>query len=238
MENEKKDLDKENLLFNEIYKIDFCDQKLNNNSNFKEWKKNMKNLYGNKLLLIKCFQDNIVFFIKDKAIDNKDYKYQCPICKKYICSYCFNSFKIKNTLYRDCCFRGRLKTIHYGGPIYGNGIFNQWIEFLLFLPFVSFLYIIGGILNSLFFQLIKPSNSYENLQLYSDYFLDNLVIYTILNFIKIFFALSIMISFIPFVILDGCITIIILFISIPFYFKPIKYIFGYLVALYNDEIVI
>ena len=47
-----------------------------------------------------------------------------------------------------------------------------------------------------------------------------------------------MVAFLPFVILDGCITIIILLISIPFLFKPIKYVLGFLVAFYNDEIVI
>ena len=65
-----------------------------------------------------------------------------------------------------------------------------------------------------------------------------MVTYSLLYIIKVLFAISIMVAFLPFVILDGCITIIILLISIPFSFKPIKYVFGFLVAFYNDIILV
>ena len=234
MENDKNYLNNEENLINEdVYKIEFSDQNLDNNIRFQNWKKDMLNLYGNKLILVKCYKDNIIFCAKRKELQT--YKFKCPKCNIFICSFCLKYF---STDYKDCCIRGRFKTIPYDGPEYGKDVFKMSIEYLLLIPFISFLYIIGGICNSLFYQLEKPltfKEQFEFSDTYSDYYKHKSIItYSVLYYIRILFAIIIMFSFLHFVFLDALLTIIILIISIPFKFYPIKYVFGMLIALYND----
>ena len=232
----------EELVSSEYYKIEFSGQNINDNIKFQKWKKDMINLYGKKLLLIKCSKDNL-FFCVDKTKKINQYRYKCPICNKYICSYCLRPYKDYN-YFEDCCFRGRMRTIPHDGPEFARDIFAQWIEYLLLIPFVSFIYIIGGFLNSLFYQLLKPTyKEFDYTENYSDYFKNKSIItFLILFGLKVLFALSVMIAFFPFVILDGIITILILLISIPYKnpypLYPIKYVFGMLVAFFADIILV
>ena len=233
----------EELLSSDYYKIELSGQNIDDNINFQKWKKDMINLYGKKLILIKCSKDNIMFCV-DKTKNINQYRYKCPICNRFICSYCLKPF-VESFEWEDCCFRGRMRTIPHDGPEFARDIFAQWIEYLLLIPFVSFIYIIGGVLNSLFYQLLKPSKykEYEYTQNYSDYFKDkSMITFSILFGIKVLFALSIMISYFPFVFLDGILTILILLISIPYKnpytLYPIKYVFGMLVAFFADVILV
>ena len=232
------------LVSSDYYKIEYSGQNINNNIKFQKWKKDMINLYGKrKLVLIKCFKDNL-FFCVDKTKNINQYRYECPICTRFICYYCLKPYTDNNE-FEDCCFRGRLITIPYEGPEFARDIFAQWIEYLLLIPFVSFIYIIGGFLNSLFYQLLKPSKykEYEYTENYSDYFKNKSIItFSILFGIKYLFALSVMVAFFPFVIADGILTIIIVVISIPYKnpysLYPIKYVFGMLVAFFADVILV
>ena len=247
MENEENNKNDElnnieELANSDYYKLDYSGQNMNNNIKFQKWKKDMINLYGKKLVLIKCSKDNL-FFCVDKTKNINQYRYKCPFCNKFICSFCLKPFK-DNYEFKDCCFRGRMKTIPHEGPEFAKDIFDQWIEYLLLIPFVSFIYIIGGFLNSLFYQLLKPTyKEFDYTENYSDYFKNKSIItFLILFGLKVLFALSVMIAFFPFVILDGILTILILLISIPYKnpytLYPIKYVFGMLVAFFADIIIV
>ena len=241
MENDKNDLNNiEKLESADYYKLDYFRQKLDSNIKFQKWKTDMINLYGDNLELVKCYKDKILFCV-DKKKNEKKYRYKCPICNNFICFYCLQAFSQD---YEDCCLRGRIKTIPFEGPGFGESIFHQWIEFLLLIPFISFLYFIGCILNSLFFQLLKPvaykEDDFEDSRVYMNYFeYKSAITFYLLYGIKVLFAIFITISFTPFVIIvDGSITIILILISIPFKFYPLKFVLGMLVAFYGDIIVV
>ena len=234
MENDKNDLNNtENLLTGDVYKIEHSNQNVDNNIKYQKWKKDMLNKYGNNLILVNCNKDNVIFCAKREK--KKSYKFKCPICDNFICSFCLKSF---NSDFHDCCIRGRFKTILHDTPECAEGIFVESIEYLLLIPFISFIYVIGGIFNSLFFRLVKPltfKKQSEYSHTYSDHDkYKSRIIYSILFGFKVLFAITNLVSFLQFLILDALLTIIILIISIPFKFYPIKYVFGMFVALYDD----
>ena len=75
MENDKNELiNNENLMSSDVFKIEYIDQKLDNNTKFQNWKKDMRNIYGNKLKIIKCPKD-IIYFCTNKNESNHEYKY-------------------------------------------------------------------------------------------------------------------------------------------------------------------
>ena len=93
MENDKNELiNNENLMSSDVFKIEYIDQKLDNNTKFQNWKKDMRNIYGNKLKIIKCSKDNI-YFCTNKNESIHKYRYKCPKCNKSICCYCLQTFK-------------------------------------------------------------------------------------------------------------------------------------------------
>ena len=237
MENDENDLTfKENIKAG-IFQIEFSNQNLDDNIKFRNWKKNMTKIYGNDLIFVSCCKDNIFFGAKRKY--KSTYKFVCPKCKNYICSFCL---KLVSSDYGDCCVRARLRSVYYRLPecseVKGEGInCSISLEWLLIIPFLSFLYFIGGILNSLFFRLSKPLNlnSYRKFSYrYSDYYKrKSRITYSIIYTIKVLFAIAIMVAFFPFVILDFILTIL-LIISVPFHLYPLALVIVFLLELYDD----
>ena len=204
-------------LSTEFYKPDYFGQNLNNNAKFQNWKKEMIIKYGNNFQIILCYNDNIFFYI-DKKKNNRMNRYKCPICNKYICFYCLNILVYRE----DCCFKSRIKRILFESAERAKYISLRNIDFSILIPFISFLYIIVGIYDSLFFKLKRPVTYKKEHELPNIFYLDHLNYYT--TYINVYFGLTLMIPLFPFIILDTFIIIFLLFISIPFKFYPIKFV--------------
>ena len=239
MENDVDDIIIEDNKKANIFQIEFSDQNLTDNIKFRNWKKDMFNLYGNEAIFINCQMDNIVFCAKRE--NNETNHFKCPKCELYICSFCLKYFSDDYRI-DDCCIRTRIKSICRELPKYSefkneDDSCGLSIEWLLLIPFVSFIYIIGGILNSLFFQLNKPltfKKDKERSCKYSEYYENkSRKTYIILYIIKVAFAVAIIVAFLPFLFFDFLLTLLlVIFMAISFY--PIIWVTILLIELYHN----
>ena len=85
-----------NKNFENIFKLDYKEQNLNNNLNFIKWKNEMLEKYGRDAKLFKCVKDNLFFYVSNR--DTKgDHLHlgKCPQCQRFICFFCTREGYIK-----------------------------------------------------------------------------------------------------------------------------------------------
>ena len=214
----------------DVFKLDYEGQNYINNIEFKKFEISMKNKYGNKARLFKCKEDKILFY--DNNSNFPFYESKCPKCKKSICYFCSS---INNFNQENCCLS---KKIYYMFKVDGflfldkypkqlseNINFNESLIYCV-VPFVNLLYFIGC-LHAIFFYKLKCKNQDPNYY-YLDYGLrlsneGKVCFFRIIVLLDAFCSLFLSI---PLLILNIYITIIIIIISIPFKFYPMKYLFG------------
>ena len=211
-----------------VFNLEYIDQNLNDNIEYQKWKKLMKKEYGNNSKQFKCNKDKILFYssYNDYMDDYNKYKSKCPVCNKYICYFCsYNDGKD----YLPCCLKNSIiQTFLYCGPKYAKEPFDDSNLFFL-IPIINILLIIISFFKILYIYLmIEKSKNYNNEELKQYVDIDNGKI-QILNII-IIISIDIFLC-IPFIIIYNYFIILLIIISIPFKFVPLKYFLG---AFYNE----
>ena len=208
-----------------FFKLDYKGQNINKNKFFKEFKVTMFKKNNNKGLIYFCPEDNAYFF------DSSEYKYQngiCPLCGKDICYFCSK----RDQLYRDkCCLSKKMHYLFYKeGFIFFEDYFRGKLLFAL-IPLLNLILFVGGI-HKLIYKIediyIREMNCYWNFEGYlkSEFDRDYVNHCDIFKFFVALDVGSTIILIIPYAILNIIFTIILIIISIPFKFYPIKYLAG------------
>ena len=122
-------IDSSELNLNNIFKIDYVNQKLDNNIEFQKWKESMLIKYGKDAKLFRCIEDNILFYITYKDCRKKpSFGGKCPICKNQICLFCSYNYKDKSDRDNCCLKRSINRAIFYNGLKYIIEIDNSYKE--------------------------------------------------------------------------------------------------------------
>ena len=210
----------------DIYHLDYENQKYENNNKFLNWKASKINKYGDKAKLYKCPYDNILFFYTSNEEENLVGK--CPLCKKDICSFCS-----KNTAFRwnyNCCVRLTLKAMNYKGIEFYKANRDERNSFYYYeesiicslIPCINFIFFVGIIFNFSFYKLSLKKDKEDN-STYEDFLKENnkfKIILIITSFIAIILS-------IPFLIINTFFSFIFL-IMIPFNKSPFMYYIGFI----------
>ena len=201
-----------------IYKLDYENQNIDDNINILKWKQLMltKNNNNKHLILFKCKKDKILFY--DNYYDN-NYLGFCPICKEYICYFCSFYNKSKNS---DliCCLK-RLINIRffiYGPKYTKKNDLSNCISICLLIPGINFImtgmYIVIIISGEIAKEKTKKHQILESANLESK--TPFLMTEVLMPFVLL----------IPFFILNTYFILGFIIISIPLKFIPIKYYLG------------
>ena len=200
-----------------IFKYDYNNP--NDKIEFKKWKKSMINNYGKDLKILKCLKDKILFFIKTTNIDKYNYLVKCPICKEYICYYCSYNIKSNYIVEKYCCFKRQIFTYIYKASEYAKVSQDIGVDyFLVLIPWINFLFIIISFIRFYFFIEKKRNRNLKEI-----FFIKNNCGRSIVVLI------SIILSF-PLIVFNIYFILILIIISIPYKFYPMKYIIGLLLA--------
>ena len=219
----------------EKFKLDYESQKYENNSEFKKFQNSINKKYGTKKKLFKCVKDKILFY--HDCSNYPFYEANCPCCSKSICYFCSSSYNIHQ---QNCCLK---KKVYYLFKVNGLLFFDSYpghlehkVEFkeslfYAIVPFVNLLYFIGCLHAILFYRMRYNDENFGYI-VYAEHF-------TSVNksswFLRTFVFLEALCSFliaITLFVLNIYFTIIIIIISIPFKFYPMKYLFGILHSVY------
>lgn len=214
-----------------FFNYDYDNQKMDNNIKFQEWKNSMIKKYGNDAKLFKCQRDKLYFYSSYKdCISLPCYRNKCPQCDKYICHFC--SFPGTNERIR-CCFKKAIgeQLFYYGlkyiklidkNDVEIKKISNNYKMLFTLIPGINFFLIYYSIMSNCLFQLkLKNAKGNEELrEIYDDKFFGNKCIF-IISF------LASILLFIPLIIYNIFFVVLLILISIPFKFYPLKYLFGF-----------
>ena len=236
MEQEQKLVDFGNKTVENYFKLDYKGQKINNNQNFINFKEEMlrKNNYKGRIFF--CKNEDIYFYYNDS-----EYPYFhgiCPSCQQSICYFCS---KPNNYTYDLCCYSKRIHYIFYVDalvffkyPKDGVNDYHYQPKFkehllLALTPVLNLIFFMGGIHTAIYkldTKMVFEDNKddYLNFEQYikgcgnrRDFFI---------LIVALDIGATIILATIPFLILDIISTILIVIISIPFKFYPLKYLFG------------
>ena len=155
MENENNLISSEN----ENFQLDYTEQNINSNLDFLKWKKSMLEKYGKDAKLFHCIKDKNYFYVP-----KKEFKYRniCPVCKYGICyfcksngqheGYCCIRYKFYSMLFQD----SKIYIEHPESHFYnycGNSL--TFDMFLLLIPVVNIIWMIGLLHSSFYYSLDK-----------------------------------------------------------------------------------
>ena len=213
---------------NNIFKIDYPGQNLDNNKGYKQWIKSMKAIHGKnaKIIKLKCAEDNLYFCTKySDCLKEPSFKAKCPICKKYLCIFCLTS-KVNEDPWNHCCLKRGINEMYYQGYLYASK-FDKLPkdEYFYFIPGINLFFFIARIIEILFIYLgTKESlkNPGKGFISYKDK-IEERFPYIIIAIIFICFSSLLCI---PFLIYNVLFILLIFCISLPFNFFPIKYLYG------------
>ena len=150
--------DKITLLNNklDVFKIDYENQNIENNIDFKKWKEKMKKANTDKIGFYRCNDCKICFY--NRIYDEfNHYSSNCPICKKEICCFCSQYIKGDNTFPRYlknyCCLKRFISFIFFREKFSDNSF--QKIAFIMayiafIIPYINSTGIILSIIQNLF----------------------------------------------------------------------------------------
>lgn len=255
MENDSGNLInyKEEIIINNSYQVDYEGQNYENNISFKNWRESNLKKFGKDAKLFKCIKDKIFFYASNNEYSSFPYYVcKCPICNKSICYYC-QRYVNKLQLYRYCCLKRMLKLIFlHSGLMFINKNeyinlynqrqsnqndndadinFNKDLKMIIFLliPGFNLIFFIGLIQHSFLGVLsIKYNNNEEKFYTYEELYKNHIDLVEIINILSVF-TLGITL-----LIIDIYFILLILLLSIPFKFYPIRYIWGVIHAFDNE----
>ena len=235
-EKEIKIIETKNSEIKNIFKLDYIDQKVDNNKEYQKWTLLMQKQYGRNSKQFKCLKDKVLFYISyEDCRSDPSYKGECPICNRQICYFCSNSDSNDGDKV-ICCLRRRIsKLIFHDGLRYikkinkydidKQNIFDHYLFLISFIPLLNIVFLIIKIFEFLYFGLsTKNSKKNNNGRLES-----HIEQFKRRNYHIYFILISNLISFvicIPCIIYSIYFIFIIMLISIPFKFYPFKYYSG------------
>ena len=212
-------IEKNNTSIN-IFKLQYKDQNVNDNIEYQKWKKLMLKEYGNNSIEFKCNKDKILFYSKyNDCLNDYYYKCKCPICNNYICYFCsFNG----GDEYDLCCIKHSIyKSIFYIGPESIKKPFDK-LPFFLTFPFFNVFAIVIFFFCFFYTGLIKEkSKNNNNEDAYIDVGKNKKHILNAILITSIILSISI-----SFLIIFSYLIVLLIIISIPFKFAPLKYYLG------------
>ena len=233
---EIKKFGNDDIQLKDSFKLDYKGQNINKNQEFIKFKKSIFNKYGKKGNIFFCKKNNLYFYYNNQY---DPYAGRCPLCKRDICYFCLKSNIGTHSI---CCFRKRIyqmltidafefcvKRENILGIDYGEK-FEKYLLFAL-LPFLNMVYFIGGIHRSFYKVETNMIFDVDEEEVYL-YDLENYTkgnkdghCYTFHFIVAMNIGVVIFLT-IPFFIYNIIFTILIILISIPFKFYPMKYLFG------------
>ena len=214
MENdEEKNINliiKNDLTSTSVFKLEYIEQNVNDIFEYQKWKEKMLIELGNNSKQFKCTKDKILFYsaYNDKIKDNY-YKCKCPICNNYICYFC--SCYSEDSYYFCCIKNNIFKSFFNFGPEAIKEPFDNLHGLYPYLSiFIFFVFIL---------RLLHTEKRTEKPKNRADIQIQHFVYITTPLFMDIFLS-------IPFTIIYTYFIILIIIISIPFKFVPLKYYLG------------
>lgn len=205
-----------------IFKYEYSEQKLDNNKKFQKWKESMIKYYSHDANLFKCLKDKIYFYnIYDKSKYISGCFIKCPICKKFICQYCLYSSNQEDDKIK-CCIKGAIVSLFfYKAPNYiNNNNYKMDVELIfLLIPGSNLFFIFSIVCIFLLSELASKKSKESNKMLECSRFLKNIFCCILAYLIGILLSICFFISDIIFI-------VVMIIISIPFKFYPIKYLIG------------
>ena len=233
MENENNDIDEYlNESKETVFELEYANQPIKNNKNYKNWEKKMKDKYGNNIRLLRCLKDKIIFFVDKNEKTDDPCTGKCPLCKNSICFYC-SRFSLYEMFVGNCCLKRGIYYLFCFNPFesYFKCGLPELPKCLLisifFIPYVYLPFLIK--LSYLFFFEALPKRSADDegtgeLVSYGKYYHENKnKTYYIITYIHTLFTFIISI---PFTVIDFILHLLLIIISIPFLGMPILYYFG------------
>ena len=203
-----------------IFKLDYKGQSLKSNLIFDSWKNKMLLKYGRDAKLFKCKEENLYFYTSYQEY-KEFYIGKCPSCDEPKCYFCFNGSS------DDCCvIKITYYTFFFDAKKFIKQInYNYCIEFLKFLIPIYSIFLSIGIITKNYYYIL--SRKYDRTKFY---FIDNGIYWTavIIN------GLTAFLLSITYIFYDIYFKIFLLFISIFFKCKPIKYYIGFIKAGMED----
>ena len=211
----------------DIFKPEYAGQKIKNNINFIKYRESILKKYGKNARIFYCKENKIYFYYNDS-----EYPYEgiCPLCSKSICYFCltFNWFKV-------CCLRSRMyylltdEAMIFLNDNAKKDKFKDYLIYALF-PYLNSLVFFGGL--HIYIYKWKTNvktigyNGKEDFLRFEDYLKGDELHLNIFILIAGFDIFTVIFLSIPFLFLDIFFTILLILISIPFKFYPLKYLFG------------
>lgn len=213
-----------------IYKLKYPYEKVDNNINYQNWQRLMIAKYGEDAKFFRCIDDKIIFCTTYiHCVQKPSFKGKCPICLKNICLFCFNNYKDKRD-WVQCCLRRALNKAFFYYSLryiknYDKDLYLDEIRFLIFIPGINFLCLLIKIFDVLYLDLPIQKSLIDNSgELYSNrQWIEKKNIFVIM--IGLIIAFSIILSII-FFIYNTFLIFIIFIISMPFKSYPLKYYYG------------
>ena len=218
-----------------VFKLDYLNQKLNDNVEYKKWLNENIQIYGKNYKLFQCSMDKLLFITSTS--DCKSYPFYqsiCPKCKNPICYFC-SRYGRDSYGGGNCCLRRRIYCKLFEDSLRLINPYNNHQDVIFFkdcftvfiIPGINLLYFMKEMHCAFFYKLgIKNDITGYNGDIHNyEYHIQRnsfniLALFVVIN---ILFALVLSISYI---ILNTYFIIFILIISLPFKFYPLKYILG------------
>ena len=195
---------------------------MNDNFEYQKWKEIMLIELGNNSKQFKCHKDKKLFFSAyNEFINDPYYRSKCPICNNYICYFC--SCYSKNS-YISCCIKNSIfKSFFNFGP---KAIKKPFENIISLYPYTNIFLLIAFTFRVLYLVIITEksknnSNDNEELKQYINFDKNRKHVINITIIISMDIFLSI-----PFTIIYIYFIILLIIISIPFKFAPLKYYSG------------
>ena len=144
----------------DIFKLDYKGQLLKENSKFQSFKNEKLKKYGSNAKLYHCQNENSYFYAP--TINNCYFSFdgaKCPSCGNYICYFCSkdSGFNL------NCCPLGRMYDLLFkqgftftedtNNKFGGNEVSYYQLIPKFFIPFYTFIYLVGIISYNLFYGL-------------------------------------------------------------------------------------